>query len=53
MKKSRDFLTRLRAWFSKKYILLTIGFLTIFIVLYLFAMFGGMLSSPGFTYAEF
>ena len=53
MKKNKGLLSRIRAWFSKKYILFTIAFLTIFIVLYLFAMFGGMLSSPGFTYAEF
>ncbi|MDD6155377.1 MAG: hypothetical protein PUB39_07485 [Eubacteriales bacterium] len=37
----------------KKYIKYTLIFFGLMTVLYLFSMYGSMLASPGFTYAEF
>lgn len=51
MKKSIISMTnRLMGSISTRYILIFLGCM---IILYVFSLFGGMLGSPSFTYAEF
>lgn len=51
--KKKTFSQRLKALFKNQVFRYTLLFLCGMILLYLFSMFGGMLTSPGFTYAEF
>lgn len=51
--KKKTFSHRLKALFKNQVFRYTLLFLSGMILLYLFSMFGGMLTSPGFTYAEF
>lgn len=51
--KKKTFSQRLKALFKNQVFRYTLLFLGGMILLYLFSMFGGMLTSPGFTYAEF
>jgi hypothetical protein len=43
----------LKKFERRKYIKFTLIFFAMMAGLYIFSMFGGMLSSPAFTYAEF
>ncbi|MCI1456914.1 MAG: hypothetical protein LKH14_05530 [Eubacterium sp.] len=51
--KKKTFSQRLKVLFKNQVFRYTLLFLGGMILLYLFSMFGGMLTSPGFTYAEF
>ena len=51
--KKKTFSSRLKALFKSPTFRYTLLFLSAMILLYLFSMFGSMLTSPGFTYAEF
>ena len=53
MKNSTTFITRIKSFFAREYVKYTLLFLAIMLLLYAFSLFGGMLSSPTFTYAEF
>jgi uncharacterized membrane protein len=53
IKKKKTLSSRLKALFKNQVFRYTLLFLGAMILLYLFSMFGGMLTSPGFTYAEF
>ncbi len=53
MKRSITFIRRLKALWARPAVKTAVGVFVFLAALYFFSIFGDMLSSPGFTYADF